>query len=285
MTILKNIHSTAEDYQQLTEFYAVYKDEWFSSIHVSLKQWFSANMSAPLGALLDLLQENVNDVAFDDIDQDIKVILQKNQFLTHFGYPAQRDNHTTTISYQKIKPEDSRYFHHYVQTQLFGRPELPVMSDSLRRKMTEAVFELFVNAQIHSKTTHIYTCGQFFPKKGEIEFCIVDTGIGIQGSISSRFKRDLPPIAAILWAVQDRNTTKIGVSGGIGLALLHEFVQKNKGSIQIVSGQGFYQYDESGEQTQLLTAPFMGTIVNVRFRTNDTNNYALASEAEDDDLF
>ena len=62
MTILKNIHSTAEDYQQLTEFYAVYKDEWFSSIHVSLKQWFSANMSAPLGALLDLLQENVNDV-------------------------------------------------------------------------------------------------------------------------------------------------------------------------------------------------------------------------------
>ena len=125
MTILKNIHSTAEDYQQLTEFYAVYKDEWFSSIHVSLKQWFSANMSAPLGALLDLLQENVNDVAFDDIDQDIKVILQKNQFLTHFGYPAQRDNHTTTISYQKIKPEDSRYFHHYVQTQLFGRPELP----------------------------------------------------------------------------------------------------------------------------------------------------------------
>lgn len=285
MAILKNIQSTAKDYDLLTNFFAEHKDEWFSTIHLSLKNWFNANMAAPLGALLDLLQENINTIQFDHIDPKIETILRKNDFLSHFSFPSQHDIHNTTISYQKLKPDDSRYFQQYVNSQLFGRPELPTMSNGLRKKMAEAIFELFVNAQIHSETKNIYTCGQFFPMKNTIQFCIVDTGIGFQERIRRRFNQEFSPVESILWAVQDRHTTKTNVSGGIGLALLHEFAKQNRGCIQIISGKGFYQYDSKGTHTELLSAPFIGTIVNVSFKTDDVNNYALVDDQLDNDLF
>jgi hypothetical protein len=159
------------------------------------------------------------------------------------------------------------------------------MSGGLRKKMTEAMLELFVNAQIHSETKHIYTCGQFFPKRHTIEFCIADTGIGFKEKFFRRFDKSVPAVDAIRWAVQDRNTTKVGIPGGIGLALLTEFVKLNNGKLQIVSDDGYYQYDGEGEKTAKLIKPFPGTVVNVAFRTDDINNYSLASEDNEADLF
>ena len=126
-----------------------------------------------------------------------------------------------------MKPDDGRYFREYVSTQFLNRPELPNMSVGLRKKMTEAMLELFVNAQLHSETKHVYTCGQFFPKCHTIEFCIVDTGDGFKQKFIQRFNKKISSVEAIRWAAQDRNTTKVGVSGGIGLAILSEFIKRN----------------------------------------------------------
>jgi len=282
---LCNIHSSSSDYAQIANLYDKNKEKYFEKIPVSLYEWFNANMAAPLGAVLDLLKDNLNDVVFDHINNGIKSILQKNGFLSHFGFPLQVDSYGTTIQYKKMKPDDGRYFREYVSTQFLNRPELPNMSVGLRKKMTEAMLELFVNAQLHSETKHVYTCGQFFPKYHTIEFCIVDTGIGFKQKFLQRFDKNISSVEAIRWAVKDRNTTKIGVSGGIGLAILSEFIQRNNGKLQIISGDGFYQYDSSGEQVEKLYKGFPGTIVNVSFQTDDTNNYSLVSEARKTDLF
>jgi hypothetical protein len=285
MSILSNIHSSASDYVQIAKLYDEHKDKVFENIQIMLVIWFNANMAAPLGAVLDLLEDNLNDIDFNHIDNNIKIILQKNGFLSHFGYPHQADVHGTTIQYQKMKPDDGRYFREYVRVQFLNRPELPNMSVGLRKKMTEAMLELFVNAQIHSETKHVYTCGQFFPKCHTIEFCIVDTGIGFKQKFIRRFNKKISSVEAIRWAVKDRNTTKVGVSGGIGLAILSEFIKLNNGRLQIISDRGFYQYDRSGEQVEKLAKRFPGTIVNVLFRTDDANNYSLASEVNKTDLF
>lgn len=282
---LNNIHSSSSDYAQIAALYDKNKDMFFEKILVQLLQWFDANMAAPLGAVLDLLEDNLNDINFVHIDNNIKTILQKNGFLSHFGYPQQADVHGTTIQYKKMRPDDGRYFREYVSNQFLNRPELPNMSVGLRKKMTEAMLELFVNAQIHSETKHVYTCGQFFSNRHTIEFCIVDTGIGFKQKFIQRFHKKISSVEAIRWAVQDRNTTKVGVSGGIGLALLSEFIKRNKGKLQIISGCGFYQYNSSGEQVETLDKEFPGTIVNVLFRTDDTNNYLLVSESNKTDLF
>jgi anti-sigma regulatory factor (Ser/Thr protein kinase) len=242
-------------------------------------------MAAPLGAVLDLLEANFNDIVFDKVDGGIKSILQKNGFLSYFGFDSQIDIHGTTIQYQKMKPDDGRYFREYVTAQFIKRSELPNMSSALQRKMTEAMFELFNNAKIHSETKHIYTCGQFYPKRHTIEFCIVDTGIGFKEKFKKRFKKTVSAIDAIQWSLKDKNTTKIGVSGGIGLSVLSEFVHLNQGKLQIASGNGFYQYSEGKETLKELNCSFPGSIINVLFKTNDDKNYSLSSETDETDLF
>lgn len=282
---LNNVHSDSSGYTQIARLYDTNKENFCEKISVNLYEWFDANMAAPLGAVLDLLENNLNDIVFEYVNSGVRTILRKNGFLRHFGFDHYADSNHTTIQYKKMKPDDGRYFREYVTAQFLNRPELPAMSGGLRKKMTEAMLELFVNAQIHSETKHIYTCGQFFPKRHTIEFCIADTGIGFKEKFFRRFDKAVPAVDAIRWAVQDRNTTKVGIPGGIGLALLTEFVKLNNGKLQIVSDDGYYQYDREREKTAKLIKPFPGTVVNVAFRTDDISNYSLASEDNEADLF
>jgi len=95
----------------------------------------------------------------------------------------------------------------------------------------------------------------------------------------------LSSIQAIEWATKDRNTTKIGVTGGIGLALLKEFIEKNGGKMQIISDDGFYQFGRQGEEMHFFNGSFPGTIVNLQFRTNDNSSYMLKSEFDANNIF
>lgn len=285
MTQITNINNTFNSYQQLIDFFHEHKAKIFDDISIELRYWFSANMCATLGGILDIFSNNINTIKFDYINPDIERILLKNDFLSYFGYSRIIDNHHTTIRFLKLKITDGKYFNNYVVDELIGRAELPQMSSLVKEKMTEAIYEMFVNAQIHSDSEHIYTCGQFFPRDNKIEFTIVDTGIGFKRKINERFDSNLSSIQAIEWATKDRNTTKINVSGGIGLALLKEFIAKNGGKMQIISGDGFYQFDSYGEQKQLFRGAFPGTIVNLQFRTNDNSSYMLKDEFDNNDIF
>jgi len=285
MTLISNINNTIESYQRLIDFYHEHKDKSFDTIHIELRQWFTANMSAALGGILDIFQGSINSVIFDYINPAIERILLKNDFLSYFGYSRIADSYHTTIRFLKLKPTDGKFFNQYVIEELIRRTELPKMSGPVKEKMAEAIYEIFLNAQIHSETSYIYTCGQFFPREDRIEFTIVDTGIGFKRKINGRFNSNLTSTQAIKWAIQDKTTTKIGVSGGIGLALLKEFIEKNRGKMQIVSDDGFYQFDCQGEQMHVFQGAFPGTIVNLQFRTDDNSSYILKSELDMNDIF
>lgn len=287
MNRLITINNTFESYQCFIRLFENNKNELFSNIHLEIRNFFSANMSAVLGAILDKFTANLNEIHFDYLSPQIESILLKNDFLTYYGKQRALDINKTTIKYQKLKPTDGKYFKNYVIEELIEGhiADLPRMSKGVKEKMVEAIYEIFVNAQIHSGTDFIYTCGQFFPNKNKIEFTIVDTGIGFKEKINQRFGSNLNAIQAIKWAVQDKKTTKQGVSGGIGLAILKEFVEKNKGKMQIVSNEGFYQYDVDGELSKEFVGQFPGTIVNLQFRTDDNNNYLLKSEIDINDIF
>ncbi len=287
MYSLNNIDNTFESYQKLITFYEANKERFFSDIHLEIRSFFAANMSAALGAVLDKFTSNLNDIRFDHISPQIETILLKNDFLTYYGKQRAIDTNNTTIKFQKLKPTDGKYFKTYVIEELIDGHifDLPKMSKGVKEKMVEAIYEIFVNAQIHSETDYIYTCGQFFPNKNKIEFTIVDTGIGFKEKINQRFNSNLSAVQAIKWAVQDKKTTKVGVSGGIGLAVLKEFIVKNKGSMQIVSSEGFYQLNCEGENLKEFVGQFPGTIVNLEFKTDDKSNYLLNSEIDINDIF
>jgi hypothetical protein len=283
--ILENINSEFDSYQQLINLYQCYNNEKFESIHLNFNQWFAANLSSALGGLLDKLSNNYNEVKIDNLPEKIKIIIQKNNFLSYYGFPKITDSFGTTIKYLKLKPTDGRYFNNYVFTELLNRPELPNLSYGLRKKIAESIYEIFVNAQIHSESEFIYTCGQFFPKNHTIEFTITDTGIGFKDKINKRFNSSLSSLQAIMWAIEDGNSTKENISGGIGLAILKEFVKMNKGKFQIISDNGFYQLDSKNEITKLFNGYFPGTIVNMKFKTDDESSYSLKSEIDYNDIF
>lgn len=284
MTQIVNIDNTFESYQKLIGFYETHKGQFFDTIHLEIKQWFAANMCATLGCILDKFTDNLNDIQIDYISPEIEKILLKNDFLSYYGKTRLVDNYHTTIKFLKLKPTDGKFFKRYVIDELIGRTELPAMSALLKEKMTEAIYEIFVNAQIHSNSDNIYTCGQFFPRDKKIEFTIVDRGVGFKRKINERFNTNLSSVQAIEWAIKDKHTTKL-VTGGIGLAFLKEFVTKNKGKMQIISYDGFYQFDSKIETIKTFNGSFPGTIVNLQFRTDDVNSYLLQKEIDSNDIF
>lgn len=189
MSKLASINNTFESYQKLINFYNEHKNKIFDTIHLEIRQWFAANMCATLGSILDKFTEDLNNIQIDYISPDIERILLKNDFLSYYGRARITDNYNTTIKFLKLKPTDGKFFKKYVIEELIGRTELPQMSVLLKEKMTEAIYEIFVNAQIHSTSENIYTCGQFFPTDHKIEFTIVDTGIGFKRKINERFNK------------------------------------------------------------------------------------------------
>lgn len=282
---LANINTSFESYQQLINLYNENKDRSFDTIDISFQVWFAANLTSALGGVLDKLLGDLNTIHFDNIPSEIQTIMQKNDFLSHYGFQRIVDINNTTISYLKLKPTAGRFFHEYVVKELLDRPELPTMTSTLKKKIAESIYEIFVNAQLHSESDYIYTCGQVYPTKHTIEFTITDVGIGFKKRVNDRFKTTLSSIQAIKWSMIDGNSTKQGISGGIGLAILREFVSINKGKIQIISDDGFYQLDSTGEITKLFSGSFPGTIINMQFKTDDAAFYSLMSEADSDDLF
>ncbi|MDD2267677.1 ATP-binding protein [Sulfuricurvum sp.] len=281
---LSNIHNDYDGFNKLIEFYGKYKDDTFETIEINLDTWFDANLSAVLGGIIDRLNE-WNFIEFGTVSPNIQIILKKNRFLAHFGFDDTNDTYHTTIKYLKLKPTDSRYFSNYVQTELFGRNELPNMSQEVRKKISESIFEMFVNAQIHSDTKFIYTCGQFYPQRNEIIFTIVDTGVGFAKRIENNLGEKIPSAKAIKWAITEGHTTKKDTPGGIGLAILKDFITKNKGKIQIISGNAMYQLDTGGEEYFDLDSYFDGVIINMVFKTNDTTSYHFAEEIDLSELF
>jgi len=285
MSVLNQINDSIESYQQLINLYHANEKKLFETVAVELRGWFSADMCAALGAILDKFTDDLNDLELTITSKPVETILSKNNFLSYYGFQKRYDDYHTTIEYLKLKPTDGKFFKTYVFNELLCRNELPKMSDLVRDKMAEAIYEIFVNAQIHSNTEHIYTCGQFFPRRNVICFTIADVGVGFKNKVNERFKSNLSAVQAISWAIMERSTTKRDITGGIGLAILKEFVVKNKGKMQIVSDDGFYEYGPGGENTHTFNAPFPGTIVNLQFRTDDNASYILKEEVDTSKIF
>ena len=171
---LTNINNTFESYQSIISFYDRNKEKVFETIELELKKWFAANMCAALGAVLDLLsKENINQIKFTYIDDEIKTILLKNKFLSYYNFSDFYDTHHTTIPYLKLEKTDGKYFKNYVSQELINRPELPDISDLLKEKIIEGINEIFTNAQIHSESDYIYIhVGSFFQRNTKLSLLL-----------------------------------------------------------------------------------------------------------------
>ena len=286
---LSTVRHDRRSFDVLTRFHARTQNCFFDDVTIDMKatHWFDADMCAAFGAILYILGGNLNTVNLINIPPDIERILSKNGFLSHYGKEKIPDHWKTTISYKRFDVEDDRYFAGYIENELIHRSEIPSMSMGLLKKFRESIFEIFSNAVLHSRTKlGIFSCGQHFPNRNKLDFTVADLGVGIRRNIEDFMGYKLSSEQAIEWATKGTNTTKRGnVPGGLGLKLLCEFIDLNKGCIRIVSDSGFWQRKNGNTYTASLNDPFPGTVVSVEINTADSRSYALASELTEADIF
>ncbi|MHB1162791.1 MAG: ATP-binding protein, partial [Chloroflexota bacterium] len=286
---IPSIRHDLTGFQALAQLNAQAGDVFFEDIDITMAdvRWFDADMSAPFGAILHRLGDNLNTVRLLDMHRQVETILSKNSFLATFGRDKLPDTWGTTVHYQRFDPQDGRYFAQYVQDKLVARSEIPRMSPGLLKRFRESVFEIFSNSVIHSQTKlGIFRCGQYYPEGNRLNFAVADLGIGIRNNIKLNLGIDLAPEQAIDWAAAARNTTKRGrIPGGLGLKLLRKFISLNGGRIQIVSDAGYWCQDNDTVSARHLRYPFPGTVVNIEINTSDTQSYVLSSETSPADIF
>lgn len=283
------IRSNCSGFDGIADIAVKTKNVLFDSIELdfSFCSFFEANMAAPLYAVVARLRDGLNDVSITNVPARVSTILRKNRFLSVFNQPDLLDTNQTTLPFKIFKLSAGEQFNDYLDNYMRGRG-IPTMSEALTKRFRQSLFEVFLNATIHSQSgSGIFVCGQFYPQKHRMDFTIADAGVGIRENVRRYTKRpELNSCKAIQWAMAEGNTTKTGNQpGGLGLKLIKDFIQMNGGKIQVVSRFGYYEFSANGEFIQKMGNDFPGTCINIEINTEDKNSYSLKSELTSEDIF
>lgn len=162
--------------------------------------------------------------------------------------------------------------------------------------------ELLTNTIDHAESkTDIVCCGQLFPRKNEIEIIIIDAGIGFKETISRKYKETKSDEEAISKAIEAGITGTVqeivnyGVvkNAGYGLYVVSKMVKDYKGSMLIISKNGFLKQNTNGSKVlKTLEANWDGSIVLVKLPFHNQNNLnindflkKIRECAPEDDIF
>jgi signal transduction histidine kinase len=228
--------------------------------------------------------------------------MKKIGFLSVFGnHDDSRDTYKTMIKYTNIPlrdyDESLQEFYTYFMKQIQGK--VGNLSPKLLNKILQKILELFSNVFRHSESeVGLFCSGQFYPGSDKFNFTIVDNGVTIKTNVNNflkkKFQNDrnfsdkimgkkFKPLSAedaIKWALEDKNSST--GEGGLGLSLLMDLISLSKGSIEIISNNGYYSIKNGNEDARSLESSFEGTVVSIQLNTDDSNYYFLKEERKND---
>lgn len=285
----KQICTDAVGYQHLVDVYDMIHNQNDHEVTLVLDecQHIDANLSAVLGSLLDDLKSNGYNIWLTPpVSTQVRDNLSRNNFFSAFNPVYIAEDTENFIEYKKFRPDDSRDFKSYIETQLMQKQKFPAHTERAGRLIQESIMEIFVNAVSHGECLFVYSCGEYDENKTppSLDMTIVDRGHSIPYNVNEfitrRSGRPMTHCQAIRWALIDGNTTK-DIPGGLGLSTLLEFLRLNQGTMQIVSGVGMVEFKNNRLTDYVLSKSFDGTIVNMEFNFNDDKNYWLANEQVD----
>ena len=288
--IPSKVKSDFSGYQVFIDLLESTKNLSFEEVELDFENntWFEANLCAALGSVISRIENSFNTVHLKNMNGLLNTILSKNGFLKNFGGQLVLDLYNTTVQYQKYKVTEEKLIKKYLDEELLQKNEFPKLSKLLRKKIGESIFEIFSNAEIHGGCTHVYSCGQHYPKKKppRLDFTIVDLGKTIKKNVSDYLNSPITGVEAINWAVTEGHTTKSGNHpGGLGLKVIQEFLNLNNGKMQIVSSDGYWQLVRKQIVSYSYPKPFPGTIINLEFNLDDSGFYYIDEELSTDDIF
>lgn len=249
-------------------------------------QNFDANLAAVLGVIIDHYR-SYREFYADNLSSGVRRALARNGFL-HVLQPnetnlEEKENYVKYTCFQRGAADQ---FKGFIDEWIMKKQRFPKHTQLAGEKISETLYELYVNAITHGESESVYVCGEYLSRAGNrLCFTIVDKGRTIPKNVNDFFLKEGRPVVdscdAIQWAFKSGNTTK-NSPGGLGLALLQDFIQQNEGAMQMVSADGFLEFRNGEISTSILQSSFPGTIVNLEFNFDDTKNYYMTSEIKKD---
>ena len=251
-------------------------------IDFSHTNFIAANQFAILGCIIDsCITKQCNISLGLNTPPKILDIIKRNGFGKYFALSSMSDKNNTVIPYKCFDVDSINEYERYLTLSLFGRNDLPKMSIGVSDEIRDYLLEVFKNVKDHTSSLKVYTCGQFFPRTSMLYFSIVDTGETIAYNVLEYHKNHALslPKSCLSWALEIGHTTlDDGRPRGLGLSIVKDFVNLNKGCFYIVSGSETFEISKGKERYLRMEHPFPGTIVTIAFNLNDSSSYYMKNE-------
>ena len=143
-------------------------------INMEKTKWFSAQMCAPLGAILRELEQASKSVHITNLALGVKRALSQNKFLSEFfgKFDAKEfiDEWKTTIPYKELRENDQDAFDEYVRQ--LEQHNISNLHTDLRNRCMRNLAEIFENVKCHAKSElGVFICGQLYYGRNALVSC------------------------------------------------------------------------------------------------------------------
>lgn len=286
------VHSTQEGFAELLRIFSVYLDDKNDNkeiiVDFKANTWFDANL-LPIVYAYVYYGQNMHHITSRYSNQPndkLHRLLIRNNFAKEcFGMEYKPRDNETVVPFKVFRAVDTYGFGSYMDAEIVRY--FPNMEARVKKDLSSYIQELFGNAQIHGNCNMVFTCGQYYYQNHKMDFTIVDVGTTISDNVTNYLTelKEKIPANCIAWAIEPEHSTKKTNSGGIGLSLMHDFIDYNHGKFQIVSGNEFWELNARTVIMSKLDNFFPGTIVNIEIDQNDKKFYMYQGDIDINELF
>ncbi len=279
---IPRINDDPSDFNRLFNIWHNCQNSQQLELDFSRCDFLRQNAVAFLGGMISYIKSNGGSVSIkpDTLTPALYANLEQNGFLRAMGEVAEPWD-GNSIPYREDRTPDYQKITRYLENKWIGKGWLHIQPE-LVHEIVSNVLEIYFNAFTHGYSPNgVYSCGQNYPSLGELKITTVDFGIGIPQSV-----RDYLRVNGKLDTISDENTLQLAFKegfstrsdlGGMGLKLLKEFIQVNRGQLDIYSHSGHAIIDSDGERYERMNSFFKGTVVNISIN-RDQKFYYLATK-------
>lgn len=239
------------------------------------------------GGMIVYLSRFFNGVIIDHdtMSDKIRTNLHQNGFSEFFGSRVSPWQGNSILFRRDIFYDKASIIDEYLRSGWLAKGWINI-SPSLGNLIIGNIWEVYANAFEHSETPiGVFSCGQHYPKRKELTLSVVDFGVGIPENARRTIPGITDSIQALQWAFTRGSTSKkeLDLGRGLGLSLLEEFIQINRGRMQIFSHDAAIIFTPTKRITRKLGSFFQGTFFNITLKC-DERIYVLSEELDDDDV-
>lgn len=226
-----------------------------------------------LGGLSYYIQQQGGQLTFEwnTLTDRIHTNLAQNGFLDSFKENSKPWD-GNSVPYRQDNNQDEDAIMDYLLNRWLGKGWINI-SSCLCDAIAGKVWEIYANAFEHSQSPiGVFSCGQYYPNKKELHLAIVDFGRGIPNNVISMPQNaSLDSAQSLEWALKPGNTTAAtGVSRGMGLDFLQDFIAKNQGNLKIFSNDGYVNIKDNKVISEIRSINFRGTLVNIALKCDES---------------